>query len=107
MFSVERESPRQEIDGFGVCLAFHQAGMLLEKELEQQLASVLARLPEQTRRVFAKSRLEGLSYQQIADQMGITPHTVKYHIRQALTLLRSEFAKYLGLFLIFLSTSLP
>lgn len=85
----------------------HPLGILLEKELEQQLASVLARLPEQTRRVFAKSRLEGLSYQQIADQMGITPHTVKYHIRQALTLLRSEFAKYLGLFLIFLSTSLP
>ena len=28
MFSVEREALRQEIDGFGVCLAFHQAGML-------------------------------------------------------------------------------
>lgn len=28
MFSIERESPRQEIDGFGVCLAFHQTGML-------------------------------------------------------------------------------
>lgn len=28
MFSIERNQIRQEIDGFGVCLAFHQAGML-------------------------------------------------------------------------------
>jgi len=28
MFSVRVNMPRQEMDGFGVCLAFHQAGML-------------------------------------------------------------------------------
>lgn len=28
MFSVRISMPRQEMDGFGVCLAFHQAGML-------------------------------------------------------------------------------
>ena len=62
----------------------HPLGTLLEKELEDQLTGVLEKLPLQTRLVFEKSRLRGLSYQQIAEEMGISVHTVKYHIRQAL-----------------------
>ena len=82
----------------------HPLGILLEKELETQLSAALERMPEQTRRVFEKSRIEGLTYEQIARQMGISSNTVKYHIRQALAFLRKEFGEYLGLVLLFLSS---
>lgn len=78
----------------------HPLGILLEKELEQQLARVLERLPEQTRRVFSRSRFDGMTYHQIAAEMEITVHTVKYHIRQALALLRQELGGYLTLALL-------
>ena len=82
----------------------HPLGILLEKELETQLAAVMEQMPEKTRRVFEKSRIEGFTYEQIAQQMGISPNTVKYHIRQALAFLRKEFGEYLGLALLFLSS---
>ena len=82
----------------------HPLGILLEKELEKQLFAAMEKMPEQTRKVFEKSRIEGLTYEQIAQQMGISPNTVKYHMRQALAHLRREFGEYLGLILLFLSS---
>lgn len=82
----------------------HPLGILLEKELESQLMAVMEKMPDQTRLVFEKSRIEGLTYDQIADQLGISSSTVKYHIRQALAFLRKEFGEYLGLMLLFLSS---
>lgn len=78
----------------------HPLGILLEKELERQLVQAMESLPEQTRRVFTRSRFDGMTYQQIAAEMGITVHTVKYHIRQALMLLRKELGGYLTLALL-------
>lgn len=45
-------------------------------------------LPEQCRRVFKMSRYEHMSYNEIAENLGISPHTVQFHISVALTRLR-------------------
>ena len=48
--------------------------MIIDMAVEQ--------MPEQRQRVFRLSRYEGLSHQQIAQKLGVTPKTVEYHIRR-------------------------
>lgn len=55
---------------------------LLHKEIE--------RLPEQCKRVFKLSRLEGLKYKEIAEALGISEKTVENHIVNALKILRTR-----------------
>ena len=75
---------------------------ILERELEDSLSRAVESLPEETRTVFKKSRQEGLRYNEIAEELGITVNTVKYHMKKALSLLRGEFGKHLQILLLFL-----
>ena len=70
-------------------------GKLLEKELEEQIMSAIERLPDKCRKVFRLSRFEGKKDEEIAAELGISINTVKYHIKHALTLLRTDLQKYL------------
>lgn len=56
-------------------------GMLLEQELEDELKRSIDELPLECRRVFYKSRFEQKKYEEIADELGISVNTVKYHIK--------------------------
>jgi RNA polymerase sigma-70 factor (ECF subfamily) len=81
----------------------HPLAMLLEKELEQEIQVAIERLPEATRAVFKMSRFHEMSYEEIADELSLSVNTVKYHIKQALSLLKNDLGKYLlllaGIFL--------
>lgn len=70
-------------------------GRLLEKELEREIAQAIERLPESSKRVFKLSRFEGKRYEEIAQELGISINTVKYHIKQALASLSGDLRKYL------------
>lgn len=70
-------------------------GILLEKEFEHKIRQAIGRLPEECRRVFLKSRFEEKKYEEIACELGISVNTVKYHIKNALSLLYKELGKYL------------
>lgn len=70
-------------------------GKLLEKELESEIKQAIGRLPEECRTIFIKSRFENKKYDEIASEMNITAHTVKYHIRNALSRLQADLSKYL------------
>ena len=52
-------------------------------------------IPLESRRVFIMSRFHDMSYQNIAQSLDISVNTVKYHIKQALVILRGELEKYL------------
>ena len=71
-------------------------GSLLEKELENEIGKAVESLPEQTHNVFCLSRFEGKTYKEIAATLGISENTVKYHIKQALALLRAHLGEYLS-----------
>ena len=71
-------------------------GSLLEKELENEIGKAVEALPEQTHNVFCLSRFEGKTYKEIAAALGISENTVKYHIKQALALLRAHLGEYLS-----------
>lgn len=73
-------------------------GILLEKELEEKVMDAVNRLPELCRQVFEMSRFDGLQYTEIAENLGVSVNTVKYHMKKAIRHLSEE----LGPFVLFL-----
>lgn len=71
---------------------------ILYSDLSKYLEEALQKLPDNHRTVFRLSRLEGVKYKEIADQMNISERTVEVWISKALAMLRL----YLKDFLLFL-----
>lgn len=65
------------------------------KELQVVINQAVDLLPERCRLVFVLSRFEQMSYQEIADQMGISIKTVENQVSKALKLLRVALGPYL------------
>lgn len=82
-----------------------QLGTEIEVGGFETFGEALARLPEQTRRIFEMSRRMGMTHQQIAAELGVSPQTVNYHISQALRTLGVALKDYLPLLLWLLSLS--
>jgi RNA polymerase sigma-70 factor (ECF subfamily) len=70
------------------------ASSLQLKELQQRIEESCASMPEKCREVFYLSRKEHLSYQHIAEQLGISVNTVEKHMGKALKILRSRLKEY-------------
>lgn len=64
------------------------------KQLDERLQHWIAEMPERRREAFALSRYEGLSHEEIARIMGLTPKTVNNHIVLALQHLRARLREY-------------
>ena len=60
----------------------------LEKETRQKIRQILSQLPPMGRRAFTLSREQGLTYNEIARELSISPKTVEYHISKAISLLK-------------------
>jgi RNA polymerase sigma-70 factor (ECF subfamily) len=73
---------------------------LLDFELESRLQKAIEALPDGIRETFIMNRLEGLTYQEIADKDGVTVKAIEYRISKALTLLRKDLQDYLPLALL-------
>lgn len=54
----------------------------------QRLQTLLRTLPERTRAVLVMQYRDGLSYKQIAERMGVSPHMVKKHVVRGLSVCR-------------------
>ena len=65
---------------------------VLYKETEQTVNKVLQKLPEKCRMVFLMSRLDHLTYQEIAQILGISVKTVENHMGKAIKILRSQLS---------------
>jgi RNA polymerase sigma-70 factor (family 1) len=66
---------------------------VLYRELRAEIDTLLSRLPPQRQRVFRLNRLEGLSYWQIAADLGLSEHTVQNHMTQAMRQLAQEWPR--------------
>ena len=84
----------------------HPQGILIEKELEEAVARAVEALPEQCRAVFKASRIEGKRYEDIARETGLSVNTVKYHVKNALRLLRRDLARYITAILVMVTVEL-
>ena len=63
--------------------------------LQRRIREAIEALPPKCREVFELSRFEGMTYQEIADEMGIARKTVENQMGKALGLLREQLAAYL------------
>lgn len=68
----------------GVWLTFNENIYL------QQINKVIDELPEQRRKIFKMSRMDGLKYREIADKLNISPKTVEAQMGKALKYLREQ-----------------
>lgn len=66
---------------------------ILEKELEKKIFDTIEKIPESSRKVFIMSRFDEKSRTEIADELGISINTVKYHLKKALGILYDGLGK--------------
>jgi RNA polymerase sigma-70 factor (ECF subfamily) len=63
---------------------------MLVSDLEQFTERIINKLPRQQQLIFRLSRVEHLTHKEIADQLQISPNTVKNHMVEALKTLKSQ-----------------
>jgi RNA polymerase sigma-70 factor (ECF subfamily) len=68
---------------------------LVSGELEDIIAEAINSLPEQCRKIFSMSRFDGLSYNEISVNLGISVNTVKTQMARALQKMRVKLKDYL------------
>lgn len=78
----------------------HPMGILIQKELEETITDCVNQLPEECRKVFTMSRYDQMKQEDIARELHISVNTVKYHMKNALAILRKNLAQYLATVLI-------
>jgi RNA polymerase sigma-70 factor (family 1) len=78
--------------------ALHVTGpeeALQVKEIDAFLSEAVNKLPDQQKRVYMMSRMEGLSHLEISKQLNISVNTVNVHITQALRSIRNYLSSRL------------
>lgn len=66
---------------------------VIVRDLVRYTDTLIDKLPKQQKIVYKLSRIEGLSYKEIAEQQNISPNTVRNHMVEALKTLRA-YLKY-------------
>jgi RNA polymerase sigma-70 factor (ECF subfamily) len=77
----------------------HTEDYYQEKELLEIINREIAALPQQMRLVFELSRNQELTHNEIAEQLNLSPHTVRTQVRSALRILRLKLGA--NIFLMF------
>jgi RNA polymerase sigma-70 factor (ECF subfamily) len=67
--------------------------LLIHKEMQARIASVLEKLPERCGQIFCLSRFEGLKYAEIAERLAVSVKTVEANMGRALKEFRKEFSE--------------
>lgn len=83
--------PQQGSDNTTQCVPSAERTVCAEEELDQ-VAQIVDDMPERVKRAFLLSRGSGLSYGEIAKEMGVSVSMVEKHIVQALRLIRKSLA---------------
>lgn len=63
---------------------------VIGSDLEELISSIVEHLPEQQRQVFTLSRIECMTYEEIAEKLGISLRTVENHMYRALKVIRKK-----------------
>jgi len=69
---------------------------LQESDLMRAIESALEKLPEKTALVFRLNKLDHLSIDKIASQMGLSDKAVKYHLTKSVKVVKAHLRAYLS-----------
>ena len=86
--------PIEELENITTLLADEESVEDAAERIQrrQRLQALLCTLPERTRAVLVMQYRDGLSYKQIAERMGVSPHMVKKHVVRGLSVCRQALA---------------
>ena len=70
------------------------------EEIMAIVSETLRTLPERQREVFVKTRIEGLSYKEAAEALGLSYKAVDKSLQNTIKKLKSELGEYLPIFLL-------
>ena len=86
--------PIEELENFTTLLATEESAEDAAERAErrQRLQVLLGGLPERTRAVLVMQYRDGLSYKQIAERLGVSPHMIKKHVVRGLSICRRALA---------------
>lgn len=90
---VFRESNREFLEQYMAYAQQSPQDIVEQKELDGAALAAIDQLPPQLRQVFRLSRVEGLSHEEIARRMNITPLSSKTYMVRALAFLRKHFPR--------------
>lgn len=91
--ALKREhSETETVDETLACHQDNPEEALCNQQQEGILRQAVDSLPAKSREIFLLYHIEGRSYREIAEVMELSPRTVEYHLRQALTFCR-EYAR--------------
>lgn len=79
---------------------------LREEQLEQLLKQNLSQLTKQQQTIYRLSREEGKTYREIAEELGISPMTVKTYMKHTLSFLRQHLSAHLEMYLLLILSSI-
>lgn len=71
--------------------------------VSEQVEQIISRLPEKQKTIFRKSRQEGKSTKEIADELGLSPGTVDNYISESLKFIRTNLKDNQFSILLFIS----
>jgi RNA polymerase sigma-70 factor, ECF subfamily len=77
-----------------------EAALFSTKEIQLLAAEAVSNMPKKRRQVYELSRRDGLTYAEIAGQMGIAVKTVEAHLTAALEQLRNHLKDYLSIIIL-------
>lgn len=72
------------------------ADPLTQKEIRTFIDEAVAKLSPRQKKVFLLSRYDGLKHKEIADELGLSIHTVRSHLQEAVKVLREEIGRAYG-----------
>jgi len=68
---------------------------LIMQEIANKITETIESLPEQCRKIFSLSRLDGLRYNEIAEKLNLSPKTIENQMGKALKTMRVALSEYI------------
>lgn len=92
---IKNEICKKEWRANIAALSDESSDAVIKLQLEEHICKAIKEIPGKFSDSFLQSRINGLSYNEIAEKKGISVKVVEYHVTQALKLLKSKLKDFL------------
>jgi RNA polymerase sigma-70 factor (family 1) len=79
---------------------------LIIQEIADKIKETIESLPEQCRKIFSMSRMDGLRYNEIAEKLNLSPKTIENQMGKALKTMRVALSEYIQIMVVTILTYL-